>query len=180
MPVVSKQDRETHTPALLLWNEALSFIRAAYQLAELKYRTPQLHLATHGTELALKAHLRAKKYTLKRLTQIGHSLTDALAECNGTGMEAPPAYVLRMLKFLSEAHEDHEFRYAHLKRPPHMDRQDWIVPATWALRSAIPAVAKDEAGKKTSDIPAIENAMRRHLTRSRFPNAGARANVGAV
>lgn len=168
MPI-SKQDREIHTPAMLIWTEALTFIRAANQLTE--YRTPQLHLAAHGTELALKAHLRAKRYPLKHLTQLGHSLTDALAECNKTGMEWPHPEVLRPLEFLSAAHEAHEFRYAHVSRPPHMDRSDWIVAATWALRSAIPAVARRHAGKKTKDVPGIVNAMNWHVTRSRFPNA---------
>ena len=166
---ISKEDRERSTPALLLWTQALEFVRAANQLTE--YRTPQLHLAAHGTELALKAHLRAKKQTLKDLADLRHSLVDALTACNKTGMEWPPPEVLRPLKFLSAAHEQQEFRYAHLHRPPHMDRRDWIVPAIWALRSAITAVAKNHAGKKPKNIPEFERAMNLHVTRSCFPSA---------
>ena len=47
------------------------------------------------------------------------------------------------LDFLGEAHANHEWRYAHLDHPPHMERKDWIIVAEWALRSSITAVAAD-------------------------------------
>jgi hypothetical protein len=148
-----KANREGHTPAILLWTDALSFIDAAHQLTrfdvppldseKMRHRTPRLYLATHGIELAMKSHLRANGSTLRQLTGLGHSLTKTLAACLSTDMEAPSEQRHRALEFLSVAHERHEFRYGHTDHPPHMDHRNWINVALWALRAAIPAVAAD-------------------------------------
>jgi hypothetical protein len=163
--------REASTPPLLLWNEALRFAAGAGVLSAagraphepLYYRCQALYLACHGIELALKSHLRAKEFSLRRLINIGHSLTKALERSIGTGMEPPPAEILHRIRFLSAAHEEHVFRYAHLHRPPHMDRADWIVVTTWSLRTAIPAVALSSG--------CAQERMQRDVTQLRFPSA---------
>jgi hypothetical protein len=149
-------DREAHTDSMLVWQEACQFLGAACEIPN--YRTPRLHLAAHGIELALKSHLRANGYTLEQLRQVGHSLAKCLDHCKALGMAAPSDDDLHRLFFLSEAHVDHEWRYAHTDRPPHMEWADWIIVAEWALRAAIPAVARDSADD-SSKVPKFEWRM---------------------
>jgi hypothetical protein len=148
-----KPNREGHTSSMLLWTEALSFVDAAHELTRfdgktlneelLRYRTPRLHLVSHGVELAMKAHLRANGFTLRELKRLGHSLTKLLSVCLGNDIEAPSEQRHRALEFLSAAHEQHDFRYGHTDHPPHMGHRHWIKVASWALRAAAPAVAAD-------------------------------------
>lgn len=144
-------DREANTPPMLLWTEALGFAAAASELTPLRdgayddrpfrFRTPTLHLAAHSIELAMKSFLRAKGRSLAELIRLRHSLIDILEACKALGMDAPTELDRHYLNFLSEAHENHDFRYVHLDHPPHMERADWARLAEWALRAAIPAVS---------------------------------------
>ena len=111
------------------------FIQAANEIPH--YRTQRLHLAAHGIELALKSFLRAKGYTLDKLRALGHSLRAAVRDCKKHGMTPPSVDDWDRINFLSEAHANHEWRYAHTDRPPHMEREDWISVAEWALRAAL-------------------------------------------
>ena len=143
---VQTPDREAHTPAMLLWAEALRFADAATVLTPVndtrfRFRTPALHLAAHSIELAMKSFLRAEGCSLEELIRLRHSLVDILAACEARGMQALADADGPYLGFLSEAHEQQEFRYPHLNRPPHMEREDWARLAEWALRAAIPAVS---------------------------------------
>lgn len=159
-----KPDREANTPAMLLWREATEFAAAALLIP--KYRTAQLHLAAHAVELALKAHLRAKGYTLEQLRlQIGHSLVTAQERCQALGLVAPVADVQLRLDFMAEAHIKHEWRYAHLDRPPHMAWDEWLVVVEWALYAAIPAVAAVTASHALG-VPAYEKRMARDVRKA--------------
>jgi hypothetical protein len=157
MPMPHTPDREAHTSCMLMWQEAAGFVKAAGEIPH--YRTPRLHLATHGIELALKSHLRANGYTLDQLRALGHSLLKSLTRCKRLGFELPSMDNMDRLRLLSKAHAAHEWRYAHTDRPPHMEWGDWVLVADWALSAAIPAV-----GRATVDdvrkIPNFERRMR--------------------
>jgi hypothetical protein len=142
-------------------------IQAANEIPN--YRTQRLHLAAHGIELALKSFLRANGYTLNRLRGLGHSLTAAVKDCKALGMAQPSADDWDRIEFLSEAHVNLEWRYAHTDRPPHMEWRDWISVAGWALRSAIPAVAENSAEK--GKVRACERRMERMVMEALNPSA---------
>ena len=74
------------------------------------------------------------------------------------------------INFLSEAHANHEWRYAHTDRPPHMEREDWISVAEWALRAALRAVAEN-AAQDPEKIDATVWRMEQDVLRALNPNA---------
>ena len=160
-------DREAHTDSMLMWHEATTFIAAAVAIPH--YRTPRLHLAAHGIELALKSHLRATGYTLDQLQRIRHSLVTALNRCVALGMVEPSDDDRHRLRFLSDAHANHEWRYAHTDKPPHMDWSDWISVAAWSLRAAIPAVATNTA-KHSTEVPVYKRRMEVDVVRALNPD----------
>src|SRR5262245_29644966 len=114
--VITDQQREHHTPPMLMWNQSLSFLKsAAYvdagpQRERGLFDSPAQFLACHGLELALKSYLRAKGYGLRKLRRkVSHSLIEALDRCISKGLDKPPQDVAHILEFADEAHTLHEF-----------------------------------------------------------------------
>ena len=59
----------------------------------------------------------------------------------GHGLEEPPEDVNQVIEFADVAHEQHEFRYAHLFHPIRIELQPLINAAAWALEATSEAVA---------------------------------------
>jgi hypothetical protein len=100
---------------MLMWTTAAQFLNAAKKLGA--DHIPACYLACHGIELALKAHLRGRGYSLNDLQKIGHSITAAVAAARASGMKSAPLRVSRVLEFAHEIHITHEYPYPHLPRP---------------------------------------------------------------
>jgi hypothetical protein len=160
-------NRDAHTDAMLMWQESCEFVAAACDTPW--YRTPRLHLAAHGVELALKSHLRARGYSIAQLINIGHSLVKCLAHCEQLGLSmSEDKDVLGCFQFMSEAHANHEWRYGHKDHPPHMEYEEWSVVARWALGAAIPAVAENAADDPVK-IPQFKSRMAVQIDRAFQP-----------
>jgi hypothetical protein len=151
--------REASTPAFLLWTTSLHFLKASRTLSGDSLASR--YLACHGIELALKSQLRSKGYSLEQLRfAIGHSIVEAMAKANATGMRAFPDKVRRILEFAHEIHVTHEYRYPHLHEK-FIAANYLIFAGAWTLRAAITAVSKDEFSDRPKGLKDIRVAMKR-------------------
>jgi hypothetical protein len=111
--MVTNEERESSTSAFMLWNCGAHFLGASQKLGT--DHLPALYLACHGTELALKSHLRANGYTLSQLKHrnIRHSISELLSHGLKSGMRKPPALIRTVLDFANGVHQSHDYRYPH-------------------------------------------------------------------
>jgi len=156
--MATNQERESATPAMLLWQTASQFLHASKKLGT-DY-VPARYLACHGIELALKSHLRARGYRLGQLIDIGHSIDRALRAANSTGMKQPPMRVLYTLEFAEEIHFKHEYRYPHLHRPKFIESVYLIYAGAWALREAADAVVEITLAKRSPGRGVLRTRMK--------------------
>jgi hypothetical protein len=181
----SNEERESATPALLLWSTAAQFLNAAKKLGT--DHTPPRYLACHGIELALKAHLRGRGYSLDELRcSIGHSILGAIAEAKASGMKSPPIRVRRVLEFAHEIHVTHEFRYPHLHHPRFIATNYLIFAGAWALGAAAKSVSMAEVRRdqrtrvktRTRMMQEAKNLM--EWSRPRAPPSGNKALIALL
>jgi len=140
---------------------ASQFLYAAKKLGS--DHVPARYLACHGIELALKAHLPSRGYTLDQLINIRHSIDRALASAKSTRMKQPPIRVLRILEFAEEIHFKHEYRYPHLHHPKFIESVYLIYAGAWALREATDGVLT-AIPKRTRGREALRTQMKRLAT----------------
>jgi hypothetical protein len=135
------EHREAKTSAFTLWSYGAHFLGAAQRLGT--DQLPALYLACHATELALKSHLRAHGYSVKKLAspEIGHQIAVALSLSLQTGMKRPPKRVQSVLAFADAVHQNHDYRYPYAGVRP-LPIWCFVLAAGWALREAAPAVAR--------------------------------------
>ena len=136
----SDATQEQHTPAIVMYRQAMEFLESAKRLDS--NDTPALFLACHGLELALKAYLRAKGARLSQLRAIRHSIIAALNDCVAQGLASPPQVVADILTIVEWPHASYAYRYWSTYRQVIIDRRLLLRAGAWASCAVLPAVAQ--------------------------------------
>jgi len=167
MPL-KNDDEAKRTSALALWRYAHDYLRGAQSLCRqhritcVDSQVPH-HLAAQGIEFALKAHLRAKGVTMALLrTEIGHSLTKALAQCEAQGMPPVPTRWRAAIAEIAACHQNRQFVYLAAPENAFPDINPLVDAGVWILDRIAPQVVEHFVLHQTGDAsPSTEVFLRR-------------------
>jgi hypothetical protein len=144
----SSRNELKRTSPLALWRYAHDYLRAAqglcrqHRLSGLESQAPY-HLAAQGVEFALKAFLRAKGATMARLrTEIGHSLTKALASAEAQNLPRVPDRSRAAIAMIAACHQEKQFVYLLDSGSTFLDVEPLVDAGVWILDRIAPDVAE--------------------------------------
>lgn len=159
-------DRE---PPIGIFNFGGSFVDAGQHLARatdkkelsLRFDAPVYFLYSHAIELTLKAFLRAKGYSAKRLAsrEFGHQLKVLWRECIEAGLSTQPnndAFIEGVIETLDPLATAYEFRYfkVGIKQMPPLNELDLAIGR---IRAAVEPIVRSvplmPASRSLSDHP---------------------------
>jgi hypothetical protein len=156
------------TSPLAYWRYAHDYLRVARTLAR-QHQIPCVdaqvpyHAAAQGIEFALKAHLRARGASVASLrTDIGRSLSKALARSEAEGLPPMPAPWRSAVAEIAFCHQDSQFAYLTTPENAFPELDPLIGAGIFILDSIAPDVARhfveNLAGNAT---PTVETFVRR-------------------
>ena len=156
-------------PPIGMFNFAESFLDAGRHLARatdkrelrLRFDAPIYYLYAHALELTLKAFLRAKDYSARRLgsREFGHQLGVLWKECIKAGLSIQPnngALVEQMIEILDPLATSYELRYIKVgpKQMPRLDELELAIG--WIRAAVVPAVRSASQPEAPTKLPATK------------------------
>ena len=144
---MNASEETKRTAPLAFWRYAHDYLRAASGLCRenrtlcIESQVPY-HVVAQGLEFALHAYLRANGVTTAELrSHVGHSLVNALRQCEARGMPALPAAWQPAFGDLAACHTDRGFEYFAAPEHAYADVAPLIDCGVWILDHVAPVVA---------------------------------------
>jgi hypothetical protein len=167
----TNDDEAKRTSPLALWRYAHDYLRAAqnlcrqHRIACTESQAPY-HVAAEGLQFALEAYLRAKGAAMAELhTEIGHSLTKALARGEAQGLPPIPIRWRAGIAAIAACCQDHQFVYRVTPDERVLDVEPLIEAGVWILDRIAPDVAEHYVLHFAGDAsPSTEEFVRRLRT----------------
>jgi hypothetical protein len=166
-------DEAKRTSPLALWRYAHDYLRAAqalcrqHRIASHESQAPY-HVATEGLGFTVKAFLRARGATMAELdTEIGHSLTAALARGEAQGLPKVPEHWRAAIAEVAACCHEHQFVYLQSAGSKFLDVEPLVDAGVWILDRIAPEVAEhyvlEFAGAASPSTEEFVNRLRADL-----------------
>jgi len=173
--MISAKDQEARrTSPLAFWRYGHDYLRAARTLCH-QHRIPctesqvAYHAAAQGVEFALKAFLRARGVPAHELrTEVGHSLSKALARSEAQGMPPIPEPWRGAVAEIALCHRDDQFVFLAAPDGTFPDVDPLVAAGIFVLDAIAPDVATHFVvhlgGEATPTVEMFVRRLRADLT----------------